>query len=134
MIDLLLAAVLYTGEGAQLPEYRGAHYTPRAERVLECIAGRESGWPRKGSWTADGRTGSGFVQFIGSTWNTYAERAGYPEWVGKRAADAPPYVQTEVAYVALNPYPRKRGLEGLHHWSPAHALTVGKTVRGCSDA
>ena len=135
MIDaLLLTAALYTGKGAELPEYRGAHYTPRAERFLECVAARESSWPRKGSWTADGPYGSGAYQFTGRTWDVYAERAGYPEWVGERAASAPPYVQTEVAYVALNPYPRQRGLEGAHHWSPEHALTIGKTVRGCSDA
>ena len=135
MIDaLLLTAALYTGKGADLPEYRGAHYTPRAERVLECIAARESSWPRRGSWTADGPHGSGAWQFTSATWSVYAERAGYPEWADVRAAKAPPYVQTEVAYVALNPYPKRKGLEGLHHWSPVHALTVGKRVRGCADA
>ena len=132
--SLLLAASLYTGKGAELPEYRGAHYTPRAERVLRCIAARESGWPRKGSWTADGPYGSGAFQMIKKTSRRAAEAIGAPEWADKRAAEWPPYVQTEAAYWLLNPLAKKPGLEGLHHWSPAHALTIGKTVRGCSDA
>ena len=122
--SLLLAATLYTGKGAELPEYRGSHYTPRAERVLECLAQRESGWPRKGSWVSDGPYGSGAFQFIATTWKIYATRAGYPEWADLRAHKAPPYVQTEVAYVAMNPFPKKPGLEGLHHWSTDHTFKL----------
>ena len=135
MIDaLLLATTLYTGKGAELPEYRGSHYTPRAERVLECIASRESGWPRKGSWEADGPYGSGAFQMIGSTSARAARAIGAPEWADKRAAKWPPYVQVEAAYWLLNPKPFTPGLEGLHHWSPRHALTIGKRVKGCADA
>lgn len=137
---VVLAASLYTGKGAELPEYRGSHYTARAERVLECVANRESGWPRNkkswnaSSWRADGPYGSGAFQMIKSTSAHGARLAGYPEWADKRAYEWPPYVQTEVAYVLLNPYPKKPGLEGLHHWDPVHALTIGVVTRDCSGA
>ena len=132
--SLLLAATLYTGKGAELPEYRGSHYTPRAERVLECLAQRESGWPRKGSWVSDGPYCSGAFQFIATTWKIYATRAGYPEWADLRAHKAPPYVQTEVAYVAMNPFPKKPGLEGLHHWSTDHTFELlGVRGKECSQ-
>lgn len=128
MIEALtLAAVLTRGPEFDLPEYRGSHYTKTAEEFLTCAALRES----SGRWRADGPWGSGAFQIIGSTWDYYAKRAGYPEWVGKRAAKAPAYVQTEVAYVMVNPYPKRRGLEGKHHWSPAHALTIGKRIEAC---
>lgn len=128
MIEALaLATVLAKGPDFELPDYRGTHYTQAAEEFLTCVALRES----SGSWRADGRYGSGAFQMIGSTWNHYAAQAGYPEWVGHRAAEAPPYVQTEVAYVMVNPYPKRKGLEGRHHWSPAHALTIGKRIRAC---
>ena len=127
---LLIAGVLYA-KAAELPEYRGDHYTRRAERYLECVASRESSWPRKSSWDADGPTGSGAFQIIGRTWDYYAERAGFPEWIGIRPANAPPYIQTHIAYVMVNPFPERKGLHGKHHWSPKHALTVGKRIEAC---
>ena len=125
--SIALAAVLASGPTFELPAYRGAHYTPTAEAFLTCVALRES----SGRWRADGPHGSGAFQFIQSTWDTYADRAGYPEWIGKRAANAPAYVQTEVAYLAVNPHPKRKGLEGARHWSPIWALTVGKHVKDC---
>lgn len=125
--SLLLATVLARGPEFELPAYRGQHYTPAAERFLTCVALRES----SGRWRADGRFGSGAFQIIGTTWNHYAKAAGYPEWVGRRAYQAPAYVQTHVAYVMVNPKPNRKGLHGRHHWSPRHALTIGKTVRDC---
>ena len=125
--SLALAAVLASGPDFELPDYQGSHHTPAAEAFLTCAALRES----SGRWRADGPWGSGAFQIIGSTWDHYAKRAGYPEWVGKRAATAPPYVQTEVAYVMVNPHPKRKGLEGRHHWSPAHALTIGKRIEAC---
>ena len=128
---LLLAAVMALGSPAaadfELPDYRGSHHTQAAEQFLTCVALRES----SGRWRADGPYGSGAFQFIQSSWNTYARKAGYPEWVGVRPYKAPAYVQTEIAYVAVNPYPKQRGLEGRHHWSPRHALTIGKRIEAC---
>ena len=115
------------GANFELPDYRGAHYTPAAESFLQCAAMRES----SGRWRADGPHGSGAWQIIQPTWNHYADLAGYPEWVGQRAATAPPYVQTEVAYLMVNPHPKRKGLEGRHHWHPRHALTVGKRIEAC---
>jgi hypothetical protein len=123
----LALAVAITGGGFELPDYRGSHYTAAGDKFLTCVALRES----SGRWAADGPYGSGAFQMVQGTWDHYAARAGYPEWVGKRAAKAPPYVQTEVAFVMVNPYPKRKGLEGAHHWSPRHALTVGKTIRDC---
>ena len=122
-----LAAVLAKGPDFELPAYRGSHYTKTAQEFLTCAALRES----SGRWRADGPFGSGAFQIIGSTWDHYAKQAGYPEWVGTRAYKAPAYVQTEVAYVMVNPYPKRRGLEGRHHWSPRHALTIGKRIEAC---
>ena len=131
---LILAAVLALGSPGtaasssfELPDYRGSHYTPKAEQFLTCVALRES----SGRWRADGPYGSGAFQMIGSTFDHWAEQAGYPEWVGHRAAEAPPYVQTEIAYVMVNPHPKRKGLEGKHHWSPKHALTIGKRIEAC---
>lgn len=131
MIEALLMTVALSGK-PELPEYRGAHYTPKAEKFLECVAARESGWPRKGAARADGPYGSGLFQMVKSTSRVYALKAGYPEWADKRAAEWPPYVQTEVAYVLLNPYPKKKGLEGKHHWSTDHTFAVlGKRGKEC---
>ena len=127
MAAAALALVIAAGPSFDLPDYRGSHYTPAAAEFLTCAALRES----SGSWKADGPYGSGAFQITGETWNFYAKRAGYPEWVGKRAAKAPPYVQTEVAFVMVNPFPKKPGLEGKHHWSAVHALTVGKKIKDC---
>lgn len=110
-----------------MPAYHGPHYTPKAEAFLKCAALRES----SGRFTADGRFGSGAWQFTQPTWDHYAEMAGFGQYVGKRAATAPPWVQTVVAYVTVNPLPDKPGLEGRHHWSPRHALTIGKRIEAC---
>ena len=130
MAAAALALVLAAGPTDEftLPEYRGSHYTEKAEEFLTRAALRES----SGRWKADGPWGSGAFQIIGSTWDHYAELAGYPEWVGKRPAEAPSYVQTEVAYVMVNPFPKKPGLEGAFHWSPKWARTVGKNVKDCA--
>ena len=105
--------------GAELPDsqYVGSHYVKKAEPFRKCVMKRESG----GSYKADGSTGSGVYQFIQSTWDVYAQRAGYPEWVGVRPYKAPRYVQDEVFWIAVNPYSKRPGLEGRHHWSAAHA-------------
>lgn len=109
--------------------YVGRHYvgSERFERIRKCIMWRES----RGNYRADGRYGSGAYQFIQRTWDHYARRAGHPEYVGVRPAKAPRYIQDKVYAVTVNPLPKKRGLEGLHHWSPAHALTIGKRVSSC---
>lgn len=125
---MVLATVLAAGKADfHPPEYRGYHYSKRAEKFLTCVAGRESGF----DWEADGPYGSGIVQTTARTWDHYAELAGYPEWVGVRPYKAPKYVQWEVAFVMVDPYPKRKGLEGAHHWSPRHALTIGKKVRDC---
>jgi hypothetical protein len=128
----LAAAVLVAATGGNwaVPVYDGPHFTKRAEAFLTCAALRESG----GNWTSDGPYGSGAWQIIQPTWDFYAAAAGFPQWVGKRAAKAPPSVQTAVAYVIVNPLPQKPGLEGKHHWHPRHALTVGAVVRSCEGA
>lgn len=134
LASITLAAVVVWGSATsaaganfELADYRGSHYTPKAKAFLECAAMRES----SGRWTADGPHGSGAFQIVASTWAHYSRLAGYPEWSSKRASAAPPYVQTEVAYLMINPHPKRPGLEGRHHWSPRHALTVGKHVEAC---
>ena len=125
-LALVLAATGTTSD-FNMPEYHGPHYTPKAEAFLKCAALRES----SGRWKADGKYGSGAWQFTQGTWDAYAERAGFPEYVGKRAASAPPMVQTVVAYVTINPLADKPGLEGKFHWDPKWALTVGKHIEAC---
>lgn len=116
---------------ADLPDsaYVGKHYvnSERFERIRKCIMWRES----RGNYRADGRYGSGAYQFIQATWRVYARRAGHPEWSNIRPFKAPRYIQDKVFAVALNPLPDEPGLEGLHHWSPRHALTIGKRVKPC---
>ena len=107
--------------------YRGSHYSPRHEPYRKCVMARESG----GNYKANGPYGSGAYQFIQSTWNVYAERARKPEWVGVRPYLAPPTVQDEIFWLAANPKPKVKGLEGKHHWSVKWALTIGKKVRDC---
>ena len=126
-----LAFVAMAAAGPQdIPDsqYRGRHYVARFEPIRKCIYWRES----RGRWRADGRFGSGVAQWIQPTWNHYAKRAGYPEWVGKRPARAPRYVQDEIFWVMLNPFPKRKGLHGKHHWDPKHALTIGKVVKDCT--
>lgn len=127
--SIVLASVLAAGGSSNFdpPEYRGYHYSARAERFLTCVAERESNF----RWRADGPWGSGIMQWVQPTWDHYVERAGYPEWVGKRPNTAPRYVQWSTAFVMVDPYPKRKGLEGAHHWSPRHALTIGKRVKDC---
>jgi len=58
---------------------------------------------------------------VQSTWDSYAGRAGFPEWVGVRPYKAPRYVQDEMFWYVINPKPKLKGLHGAHHWSTAHA-------------
>jgi len=122
-----LFLVASSGAGWSMPPYDGPFYSKRAEQFLSCAALRETG----GDWTEDGPYGSGAWQFVQPTWDHYAKLAGHQRWVGRRAAEAPPSVQTAVAYATVNPHPEKPGLEGKHHWHPRHALTVGAVVRSC---
>ena len=123
----LVLAATPTQADFTMPEYHGPHYTPKAEAFLKCAALRES----SGRWKADGKYGSGAWQFTQPTWDHYAEMAGFDVYVGKRAASAPPMVQTVVAYVTVNPLADKPGLEGKFHWDPKWALTVGKHIEAC---
>jgi hypothetical protein len=117
----------------QLPECIGPcapYYTKRAERVLRCIAWRESSM----RWDIDGPYGSGSFQLIGSTSRAYAKKLGLDAYASYRAYLWPPAVQTYVAYAMLNADPDKPGLEGLFHWSPVWATTIGASTYSCADA
>jgi hypothetical protein len=128
MIEALMLTVALAGKADfDPPEYRGYHYSKKAEKFLTCVAERESSF----GWRADSKYGSGIVQWIQPTWDHYVDRAGYPEWVGVRPYKAPKYVQWSTAFVQLDPYPKKKGLEGRHHWSSKHALTIGKKIKDC---
>ena len=108
-------------------QYRGWHYERKHEGFRKCVMARESG----GNYKANGNLGSGAYQFIQSSWNTAMERANMPEWIGVRPHKAPPFVQDAGFWVMANPYPKKKGLHGRHHWSAAHALTIGAKVAEC---
>ena len=97
-------------------QYRGWHFEAKYEPFRRCILARESG----GNYRSDGPWGSGGYQFIQSTWDRAMKYAGYPEWVGVRPYLAPVYVQQEGFWVTANPYPKKSGLRGAHHWSTDH--------------
>lgn len=123
-----MAAVMAAGpQDFTPPDYRGYHYSQRAEKFLTCVAERESSF----GWRADGKYGSGLLQWVQPTWDHWVRKAGYPEWAGHRAAEAPKYVQWSTGFVMVDPFPKKKGLEGAHHWSPVHALTIGKRVKDC---
>ena len=108
--------------------YRGFHYEKRWEPYRKCVMARESG----GNYKANGNTGSGAYQFIQSTWDKAMERANMPEWIGVRPHKAPPAYQDEAFWIMANPYPKKAGLHGKHHWSPRWAKeTLGVTVHDC---
>lgn len=119
MIESLVfvAAALSGPQDIPDSQYRGYHYEAQFEPVRKCLIWRES----RGRKSADGSGGSGLYQFIQSTWDTQAVRAGYPEWVGVRPYKAPRYVQDEVFWVTVNPKPKLKGLHGKHHWSVEHA-------------
>ena len=108
-------------------QYRGFHYEKKWEPFRLCVAARESG----GNYKVDGPWGSGAYQFVQSSWNEAMKRANMPEWVGVRPHKAPPYVQDEAFWVMANPYPKKKGLHGKHHWSSAHAAKFGFRTFDC---
>jgi hypothetical protein len=118
-----------TKDVSKIPDslYRGFHYEAKYEPFRKCVLRRESG----SNFKADGSGGSGGFQFIQSTWDNYVKRvdAGY---VGVRPHKAPPYLQEEIFWLAANPYPKKKGLAGRHHWSASHAHGAGYTsVKDC---
>lgn len=131
MIESIAMMALAMAGPQDIPDsqYRGFHYEREFEPVRKCIYWRES----RGSWRADGRYGSGVAQWIQSTWDHYAAQAGYPEWVGVRPFRAPRYVQDEMFWVMINPFPKKKTLHGSHHWSPVHAMTIGKRIKDCTE-
>jgi hypothetical protein len=107
--------------------YRGWHYDAKHEDFRKCILRRESG----SNFKSDGSGGSGAYQFIQSTWDAYVVKVD-PGYVGVRPNKAPPYLQEEMFWVVVNPYAKKPGLEGRHHWSAAHAHGAGFTgVKDC---
>lgn len=108
-------------------QYRGWHYERKYEGFRKCVMARESG----GNYKSNGRWGSGGYQFVQSSWNTAMERANMPEWIGVRPHKAPPYVQDAAFWVMANPYPKKKGLHGKHHWSSAHAASQGFRTFDC---
>ena len=108
-------------------QYRGWHYEKRWEGYRKCVMARESG----GNYKANSRYGSGAYQFIQPTWDSAMKQVDKPEWIGVRAHKAPPYVQDSAFWIMANPYPKKAGLHGRHHWSAAHALTIGAVVHDC---
>lgn len=69
--------------------------------TLACIRSYE------GSYTSNTGNGHyGAYQFNQSTWDGAVARAGYPEWSGRRASDAPPAIQDAAAAQLLS----ERGL------------------------
>ena len=130
MIEALLLAVVAAKGPDDLPDsqYRGFHYEEEWEPVRKCIIWRES----RGKLRVEAPGGSGLYQFIGSTWDAYVDRAGYPEWKGVRPAQAPRYVQDEMFWFVINPKPKLGGLHGRHHWSASHAHGAGfPNVKDC---
>jgi hypothetical protein len=77
------------------------------ERILACIRSFEGDY---GTATGNGHWGA--YQFVQSTWDGAAARAGYPQWVGRRASDAPPHVQDDVAWQLYTE-------RGYQPWPPA---------------
>lgn len=118
-----------TKNAEKIPDslYRGWHYNPKYEDFRKCVYARESG----GNFKANGTGGSGAAQFIQSTWDTYVVKVD-PGYVGVRPHKAPPYLQEEVFWLVLNPYAKKPGMEGKHHWSASHAHKAGFSgVKDC---
>ena len=108
-------------------QYRGFHYEKKWEGFRKCVMARESG----GNYKVNGKWGSGAYQLIMSTSDVAAKRAGFPEWVGTRAYEMPPYVQDALFWVLANPYPKRKGLHGRHHWSSQHAASQGFSTHDC---
>lgn len=131
MIESLAFVAMAAAGPNDIPDsqYRGWHYESEFEPVRKCIYWRES----RGRWRADGPYGSGAAQWIQSTWDHYAAESDYPEWVGIRPFNAPRYVQDEIFWVMINPFPKRKTLHGAHHWSPRHAMTIGKRIKNCVE-
>lgn len=109
-------------------QYVGWHHEQKWEPYRKCVMARESG----GNYKADGPYGSGAYQFIQSTWDEAMRRARKPEWVGVRPHKAPPAYQDEAFFIMANPFPKKAGLHGRHHWSSRWAKEVlGVNVKDC---
>lgn len=108
-------------------QYRGWHYEKKWEPYRKCIMARESG----GNYKVDGKWGSGAYQFIQSTWDEAMKKARMPEWIGVRPHKAPPAYQDEAFWIMANPYPKKPGLHGRHHWSSKHAASFGFKTHDC---
>jgi len=110
-----------TKVASQVPDslYQGKWYVPRLEPFRKCVYSRESGANFKSVGLQ-----SGIAQWTQATWNHYVGLVD-PSYVGVRPHMAPPYLQEKVFWRTLN-----RGT-GKHHWSPRHALTIGKTIKGC---
>lgn len=81
------------------------------EVTLACIRSYEQNDnPAKGPTGYASNTGNGHYgayQFNQSTWDGAVARAGYPEWSGRRASEAPPEVQDAAAAQLLS----ERGLQ-----------------------
>lgn len=75
--------------------------------LLACIRSYEQGADGYATETGNGHHGA--YQFDQPTWDGAVAGAGYPEWVGLRAGDAPPYVQDAAASWLV-------GRRGLQPW------------------
>lgn len=73
--------------------------------TLACIRSYEQGAAVYATNTGNGHYGA--YQFNQATWDGAVARAGYPEWSGRRASDAPPEVQDAAAAQLLS----ERGLQ-----------------------
>ncbi len=83
------------------------------ERILACIRSYEGGY---GTETGNGHHGA--YQFVQSTWDGAVARAGYPQWVGRRAGDAPAHVQDDAAWQLYLE-------QGFGPWPPASRYCRG---------
>jgi hypothetical protein len=110
-----------TKVASEVPDslYQGKWYVPRLEPFRKCVYARESGANPKAVGLQ-----SGIAQWTQRTWDHYVGLVD-PSYVGVRPHMAPPYLQEWVFWRTLN-----RG-KGKHHWSPRHALTIGKVIKGC---
>ncbi len=97
------APITVTTEPAE-PEPNDAEWWGR-ERLLNCIRSYEQGAAGYATETGNGHHGA--YQFTQSTWDGVVARAGYPEWVGRRAGDAPSWVQDDAAWLLV----QERGLQ-----------------------
>jgi hypothetical protein len=92
------------------PDAGAAHDDPgQVDTFLNAIRAHESGGDYQAHSPAGGAHGA--YQFIDSTWAAWCDRAGYHQYAGGHASDAPPAVQDAVAKaMALSAY------SGTHDW------------------